>query len=254
MLKFGRVNSFFFILVLLVLSFELPKFLYVVLFICWLIVTCIGSFHMRWNYHVNALNSNPKTSKKQVAITFDDGPSSEFTPQVLSILKKYNSKASFFCIGNRIEKHPKLVQQIVAEGHVVGNHSYSHSNTFDFFSKNKIVDEIISTNKLIYNLIKVNCKLFRPPFGITNPAIKNAIKQTNLQVVGWNVRSLDTKIKEPKKILNRITKNLKAGDVILLHDSSKRTVVVLEQLLLFLQEHHYETVTVDELFEIEAYA
>ncbi|WP_232829201.1 polysaccharide deacetylase family protein [Aureibaculum luteum] len=209
---------------------------------------------MRWNYHVNALNSNPKTSKKQVAITFDDGPNSEFTPQVLTVLKKYNSKASFFCIGNHIEKHPKLVQQIVAEGHVVGNHSYSHSNTFDFFSKNKIVEEIISTNKLIYNLLKVNSKLFRPPFGVTNPAIKNAIKQTNLQVVGWNVRSFDTKIKEPKKILNRITKNLKAGDVILLHDSSKRTVVVLEQLLLFLQEHHYETVTVDELFEIEAYA
>ncbi|WP_233098668.1 polysaccharide deacetylase family protein [Aureibaculum flavum] len=219
-----------------------------------MIVTIIGSFHIRWNYHINALNSNPNTTKKQVAITFDDGPNSEFTPQVLSVLKKYNSKASFFCIGNRIEKHPKLVQQIVAEGHVVGNHSYSHSNTFDFFSKNKIVEEIMSTNKLIYNLLKVNCKLFRPPFGVTNPAIKNAIKETNLQVVGWNVRSLDTKIKEPKKILNRITKNLKAGDVILLHDSSKRTVVVLEQLLLFLQEHHYETVTVDELFEIEAYA
>ncbi|MDY7393866.1 polysaccharide deacetylase family protein [Aureibaculum sp. 2210JD6-5] len=253
MLKFGRVNSFFFVLVLLVFTFQFPKYLYIFIFLCWLIVTTIGSFHIRWNYHVNALHSNPKTNKKQVAITFDDGPNPQFTLPILAILKKHNINATFFCIGKNIEEHPELFKQIANDGHIVGNHSYSHSNNFGFFSSNKVINEINTTNKLILKISNLNCNLFRPPFGVTNPAIKNAIKKTKHHVIGWSVRSLDTKIKEPREILKRITKNLKAGDVILLHDTNKRTVVVLEQLLLFLQEHQFEAVTVDKLFEIEAY-
>ncbi len=253
MLKFGRVNSLFFVLVLVIFTFGFPKLLYFLIFLSWLVVTIIGSFDMRWNYHLNALHSNSKIKKKQIAITFDDGPNSQFTPQILTILRKYNAKATFFCIGKHIEKHPELFNKIANEGHIIGNHSYSHSNNFGFFSSKKIIKEINMTNKLIFNFLNVNCNLFRPPFGVTNPAIKNAIKHTKHIVIGWNVRSLDTKIKEPKEILKRITKNLKSGDVILLHDTNKRTVVVLEQLLLFLQKHHFETITVDELFEIEAY-
>ncbi|MET2985339.1 polysaccharide deacetylase family protein [Aureibaculum conchae] len=254
MLKFGRVNSFFFVLVLLVFTFGFPKFSYLIIFLSWLTVTVIGSFHMRWNYHLNALSSNPKISNKQIAITFDDGPNLEFTPQILALLKKHNAKATFFCIGKNIEKHSEMLKQIADGGHVIGNHSHSHSNTFGFFSSNKVIKEVNKTNKLINKSLNLNCNLFRPPFGVTNPAIKNAIKKTGHHVIGWNVRSLDTKIKEPREILKRITKNLKAGDVILLHDTNKRTVVVLEQLLLFLREQQFETITVDKLFDIEAYA
>jgi len=253
MLKFGRVNSFFFVLVLLVFTFEGPTYLYILIFLCWLAATAVGSSFIRYNYHLNALSSNPAIAKKQIAITFDDGPNPQYTAQVLAILKEYEAKATFFCIGKNIEKHPDLFKQIVTEGHVVGNHSYSHSKNFGFFSSDKVIKEINLTNDMIYSSLNIVNKLFRPPFGVTNPAIKNAIKKTEHHVIGWNIRSLDTKIKEPKKILKRITKNLKAGDVILLHDTNKRTVVVLEQLLLFLREHQFETVTVDELFEIEAY-
>lgn len=254
MLKFGRVNSFFFVLLLLVFTFGFPKYLYLFIFFGWLSATVVGSFFIRYNYHLNALNSIPNKVKNQVAITFDDGPNSKFTPQILAILKKYNVKATFFCIGKHIENNPELFKQIAHEDHVVGNHSYSHSNNFGFFSSNKVVKEIKATNDLIFKYLNNNCNLFRPPFGVTNPAIKNAIKKTGHHVIGWNVRSLDTKINEPKEILKRITNNLKAGDVILLHDTNKRTVVVLEQLLLFLRERQFEAVTVDELFEIEAYS
>jgi len=253
MLKFGRVNSFFFVLALLVFTFQFTTYLYVFIFFSWLAATVIGSFFIRFNYHLNALSSNPTIAKKQIAITFDDGPNAEFTPQILELLKKNDAKATFFCIGQYIEKHPELFRKIANEGHVVGNHSYSHSTNFGFFSSSKVMKEITITDELIYKYLKIKNNLFRPPFGVTNPAIKNAIKNTKHHVIGWNVRSLDTKIKEPKDILNRITKNLKAGDVILLHDTNKRTVVVLEQLLLFLREHQFEAVTVDELFEIEAY-
>lgn len=253
MLKFERVNSFFFVVVLLVYTFEVPKFLYFFIFLVWLVITIIGSFHIRWNYHLKALHSNPHTNKKQVAITFDDGPNLEFTPQILTFLKKHNIKATFFCVGKQIENHPKLFNQIVNQGHVVGNHSYSHSNNFGFFSHKKVLDDVNKCNELIYENLNVNSNLFRPPFGVTNPAIRKAIAKTRHHVIGWSVRSLDTKIKNPEKILKRITKRLKPGDVILLHDTNKRTLVVLEQLLLFLHEHQFETTTVDKLFEIEAY-
>lgn len=253
MLKFGRVNSFFFVLVLLVFTFQFPTYLYIIIFFGWLVATVIGSFFIKYNYHLNAFNSNPNIVKNQIAITFDDGPNPQFTPQVLALLKKYNAKATFFCIGKHIEKYPELFKQIANDKHVIGNHSYSHSNNFGFFSSNKVIKEINTNNNLIVNLLNKECKLFRPPFGVTNPAIKNAIKKTGHHVMGWNVRSLDTKIKEPKDILKRITKNLKAGDVILLHDTNKRTVVVLEQLLLFLREQQFEAVTIDKLFNIEAY-
>lgn len=254
MLKFGRVNSFFFVLVLLVFTFQFSTYFYIIIFFGWLAATAIGSFFIKYNYHLNALISNPDIAKKQIAITFDDGPNPQFTPPILALLKRYDAKASFFCIGKHIEKYPELFKQIADQGHVVGNHSYSHSNNFGFFSSSRVINEISKTNNLIFKLLNIKNNLFRPPFGVTNPAIKNAIKKIDHHVIGWNVRSLDTKIKDPKEIFNRISKNLKAGDVILLHDSSKRTVVVLEQLLLFLQEHQFETITVDKLFEIEAYA
>ena len=96
--------------------------------------------------------------------------------------------------------------------------------------------------------------LFRPPYGVTNPAISKAIKQTHHHVIGWNIRSLDTVKKNEQQILNRITKNIAPGSVILLHDTKEITVCVLEQLLLFLQKNGYQAVTIDTLFNIEAYA
>ena len=96
-------------------------------------------------------------------------------------------------------------------------------------------------------------KLFRPPFGITNPSIAEAIQQEKKQVIGWNIRSLDSVINDEKKILNRIKNKISPGAVILLHDTSKKSIAVLKQLLLFLYENNYQSVTVDTLFDIDAY-
>ncbi|MCF6346967.1 MAG: polysaccharide deacetylase family protein [Flavobacteriaceae bacterium] len=258
MLKFRLVNSIFFFLaiVLLVLNraIDFPNYIYGLLFLSWFCITAIGSFNILWNYHLNAYNSNPTISGKKVAITFDDGPNEIVTPKILALLKKYNAKATFFCIGKNIEANPIVFKQIIEEGHSIGNHSYTHSNNFGFFSKSVVIEEIIKTNKLSQNLIGKEMKLFRPPFGVTNPSISKALKQTKHHVIGWNVRSLDTVIKDENKIFNRITKHLKSGDVILLHDTNERTINVLEQLLLFLQENKFEISTVDTLFNIDAYA
>ncbi|SDG65197.1 polysaccharide deacetylase family protein [Winogradskyella thalassocola] len=258
MLNFKNINRFtlvLFIGLLIISTFiSISVFVFILVLLCWLIVTIIGSFNITWNYHLNAYNFNKTCNKKQVAITFDDGPNAEFTPQILDLLRAYHAKATFFCIGKNVKQQPKLVQQIIAEGHTVGNHSYSHSKIFDFYGKQKVITEIETTNALVASIINKEMALFRPPYGVTNPAITKAIKHTKHKIIGWNIRSLDTVKDNEQNILNRITKNITPGAVILLHDSQNITVRVLEQLLLFLQENNYQSVTVDTLFNIEAYA
>ncbi len=258
MLNFKSVNniaSLIFIGLLIAYSFFNLSFWWVfILLIGWLLLTIAGSSFIGWNYHFKSLNSNSEVNKNQIAITFDDGPNLEFTPQVLKLLKTYNAKATFFCIGKHIETHPELFNKIIAENHTVGNHTYSHTKSFGFLSTEKVVSELQKTNAIIKEQTGLEVLLYRPVFGVTNPKIKQALKITGLQSIGWNKRSLDTRNLSEKTILNRITKNLKKGDVILLHDSSDKTIAVLEQLLLFLQQQKIESVTIDTLFKIKAYA
>lgn len=168
-------------------------------------------------------------SKSQIHLTFDDGPDPIVTPQILNILKKYNIKATFFCVGEKIKKHPYVVSQIDDAGHTIGNHSYSHSNFFDFFRTNKVIDELKKTNQLISGLTGKECKIFRPPFGVINPNIAKAVRKLNIETVGWSIRSLDT-VKNKKTVLKRINK-AKPGDIILFHDTKSQTIEILEEFL-----------------------
>ncbi len=257
-MKFYTINAFalsvFSILLLAGYFGNVPVWLYVLFVFIWIVITAIGSFHIRWNYHFHSLNHNYKISENSVSITFDDGPNPEFTPKVLSLLKKYEVKACFFLIGKNAGKYPELVNQILAEGHIIGNHSYSHSKNFGFFTSEKITSELNKTKDLLKQITGKETLLFRPPFGVTNPNIKKALKTTHYQSIGWSKRSLDTTNISQEKILNRITANLQKGDVILLHDSSEKSVAVLEQLLLFLQSRQMQSVPVDRLLDIKAYA
>ena len=258
MLRFKSIN----ILVLVTLAalivanfFVLvPRSYYIVLFVFWFCITLLGSTLIQWNYHLTSLNSNNTIKDNVVAITFDDGPNPEFTPMVLALLNKFKMKATFFCIGRNVEANSSLCQQIISEGHIIGNHTYSHANSFGFFSTKRVVAELEKTNKIIKERTGLNLKLYRPAFGVTNPKIKKALKITGLHSIGWNKRSLDTTPLSEKKVFSRLTHNLKKGDIILLHDSSSKTLRVLEQLLLFLQANKLESVTVDQLLEIKPYA
>jgi len=257
MLNFKTVNSLaslsFIGFFVAYLFYNLSFSYLIIICIAWLLLTIAGSSFIGWNYHFKSLNAQPKTSKNQIAITFDDGPNPNFTPQVLKLLKTYNAKATFFCIGQHIETSPDIFKSIIEQGHTVGNHTYSHKNNFGFLSTDKVVSELQLTNRIIKEQIDLDVQLYRPAFGVTNPRIKRALKITGLQSVGWNKRSLDTRNLSKETVLKRITKNLKKGDVILLHDTSEKTIAVLEQLLLFLQHQKIDAVTIDTLFNIKAY-
>ncbi|HSD15145.1 MAG TPA: polysaccharide deacetylase family protein [Flavobacterium sp.] len=237
-----------------VLSFyiDLKWWSFLPFFVFWVGLTIFGSSNIKADYFVKSYCSNPAENNLKIAISFDDGPH-PMTEKVLDLLKKYNAKATFFCIGSQIEKHPDIFKRIVSEGHTVGNHSYSHSNRFGFFSTQKVVEELIQTNAIIERFSGKKALYFRPPFGVTNPNIARAVAKTNHYVIGWNNRSLDTVIDDETKILERIKNRLAPGGIILLHDTSLKTVNVLEQLLLFLQSEKYECVTIDALLNLPAY-
>jgi len=258
MLRRNNINAltFLILLVLIVSSYyaKIPWWLFFLLGLTWFLITLCGSFFIRWNYHLTSLHSNKDISKNQIAITFDDGPHPEFTPKALDLLKQHNAKATFFCIGQEVEKHPDILKRMLSEGHVVGNHTYSHSKSFGFFNTEKVISELKQANQVFKELTGKDMQLYRPAFAVTNPMIERAVKQVKVHSIGWNVRSLDTTSRSKKMILKRIVQKLAKGDVILLHDTSQKSIEVLEQLLLFLEEKNLESVTLEQLLEIGAYA
>lgn len=258
MLTYKNVNriSLLLLLVLLLLkAFFSYSFLWIiVLILLWITLTTIGSFHIQWNYFLKAKHKNENVDDNNISLTFDDGPHEVYTSEVLGLLKKYNFKATFFLIGNKIENHPKLVEEIVSQGHTIGNHTFLHSNNFGFLKTNEVINDLTKTNKIIESLQGLKMRLYRPAFGVTNPRISIAVKNLKLEPIGWSVRSLDTTKDSKEIVYSRIIKKIQKGDIVLLHDTSKKTVEVLEQLLIFLDKKKWKSITVDQLLNIKAYA
>ena len=249
--------SIFFIFLLLILFFvnlymAINWLWFLGIILIWLGINAFGSARISSNYHVKAFCNNPSETEKKIALTFDDGPSI-FTLEVLDLLKKYNAKATFFCIGKSIEAHPEIVKQIIAEGHLVGNHSYSHSKFFDFYNAAAITEEIQKTDQLLEKFTSKKINFFRPPYGVTTPSIRRTLKITGHRVIGWNIRSLDGGTKDQNLIFNRIIKRVSPGGIVLLHDTGSHSVSVLEQFLQFLQQNKYEVISVEELLNLKAY-
>lgn len=226
-----------------------PLPLLVVVYVIFILVV---STNVQFNFFVKAYNQNPDFPENAVSLSFDDGPD-ENTLKILDILDKHNAKAVFFCIGKKIEEHPKIFREILKRGHIVGNHTYSHTRKMGFLSSKTIRNEILECDKVAQEIGGVKMNLFRPPFGIINPKTRRALIQSGHQVIGWNVRPYDAITKSPEVIINRITKKLKKGDLILLHDNMEKTSFILEQLLVILKRRKFAIVRPDKLFNINAY-
>ena len=153
-------------------------------------------------------------TQKTIYLTFDDGPIPETTEWILKTLQQFNAKATFFCVGDNVRKYPELFQQILDEGHLVGNHTYNHLNGW-----NTSVDEYIENVEKAAKLIKSN--LFRPPRGMIR--IDQAQKLLEkYHIVMWNVLSVDyDKDVSPQQCLKNVTSNAKAGSIVVFHDSLK---------------------------------
>jgi peptidoglycan/xylan/chitin deacetylase (PgdA/CDA1 family) len=181
------------------------------------------------------------TDEKLIALTFDDGPNAITTPKILSILKKYEIKAVFFCTGKQLENNLSLAQRIADEGHIIGNHTFNHNQLFPFYSVKKMSLEIEKCGKIIEKINQKNTeKFFRPPFGVTNPNLRKALKNKGYRVIGWNIRSLDTVISSPNRLLNYVMNKITPGSIILFHDTKPQTVDILEKLIISSKEKGYD--------------
>ena len=187
----------------------------------------------------------------EIAISFDDGPHGEITPQVLEKLSRYGVKAAFFCIGKNVKKHPELLKEIHERGHIIGNHSYSHANNFPFFSTAKIIEDLEKCSKLIADATGFRPSFFRPPFGVSNPRIAKAVDKLGFTAVGWSLRTFDTS-KSTEKVVRKIRKKLTGGDLILLHDTHPGVLEILDFLIPYAEEQGLKFVRPDQLIGKEA--
>lgn len=191
--------------------------------------------------------------ERKIALTFDDGPDRSVTPLLLDLLRKENIKASFFCIGARAEQNPDLLKLIDGDGHIIGGHSYSHHFLFDLFSSRRMLKEMGKSEEVISKGINRKIKMFRPPYGVTNPPLAKALRQKKYHIIGWSLRSKDTVIKDEKKMFERLVKRVKPGDIILFHDTRIITVNVLEKFIKFVKENDLSFERLDKHLGIEAY-
>ena len=188
-------------------------------------------------------------SNDAVYLSFDDGPIPEVTPWVLEELKKYNAKATFFCIGDNIQKHTDVFKAIVAEGHAIGNHTYNHLNGWKT-DASVYIENVRMVNALLEQItnpvsgIPTETSLFRPPYGrLTNEQSK-LLQEKGYKIIMWDVLSADYDPKLSKeKCLQLVKKNMHAGSIVCFHDSlkaQKKLHFVLPKLLKYISEKGWE--------------
>jgi peptidoglycan/xylan/chitin deacetylase (PgdA/CDA1 family) len=257
MLKFYTVNVIFLGMIMLLLLldsvFSISIVSYVVVAILYLAIVTYGTISPSAQFFI-PVKFKGDISSGAIAITFDDGPVPGKTEKILEILKSHKVSAAFFCVGHRIADNPLLAKKIHDSGHLLGNHSYWHKNTFDLQTTEKIEQELITTNNAIEQAIGLKPKLFRPPFGVTNPMIAKAIMRGGFTAIGWSVRSFDTVTRNREALLKRLTHSVKGGDIILLHDYCDMTLSILPEFLDHIFARGLKVVRVDELLNEKAYA
>ncbi len=186
----------------------------------------------------------PVKSKPMIALTFDDGPHPQYTPQILSALKKYNGHATFFVVGNRAQKYPGVIKQISQNGNQIGNHSYSHSQLTKL-SESGIKSELKKTSDILQNIIQKKPSIVRPTYGSVNNRVKSA---SGSPLILWSIDTLDWKTKSKTKTVNKVVGKVKDGDIVLMHDLYKPTAQATEAIIQNLTAKGYKLVTIDELF------
>jgi peptidoglycan/xylan/chitin deacetylase (PgdA/CDA1 family) len=218
----------------------------------YLTIAIYGSAIIQSNFHAHTYCQG-NVSAKEIALSFDDGPNREYTPKVLSALAQHNAPATFFVIGKNIQGNESILKQMDAQGHCIGNHSYTHSSYLDFKSCQGFKNELNMTAERVFDVIGKRMKLFRPPFGVTTPNLAKAASALNYHLIGWSVRSFDTTKDSVQIITRRVQSQIKPGAIILFHDSSDKTIEALKQTLSFAKQNGYKIVSVERLLKIEAY-
>lgn len=193
---------------------------------------------------------------RQIALTFDDGPNDPHTLRLLEVLAKHGVHATFFLIGRYVQQRPGIVREIVNVGHVVGNHTFTHPLLI-FKSQAEIRRELSQCRSALQDAIGEHSNLFRPPFGGRRPAVLRVARELGLEPVNWNVTGYDWNAPPAEVIERKIVRQIRGGDVILLHDGGHKqmgadrapTVIATDRLIARYKGKGYELVTVPGMIQ-----
>jgi peptidoglycan-N-acetylglucosamine deacetylase len=200
---------------------------------------------------------------KHLALTYDDGPNDAYTPRLLEVLARHNVHATFFLIGRYVRQVPEIARQIVEAGHVVGNHTFTHP-LLTVKSAAGIREELSACRSALHDAIggdsQLVSNLFRPPFGGRRPAVLRVARELGLEPVMWNVTGYDWNAPPAAEIGRKVAKQIRGGDVILLHDGGHKlmgadrsqTVSATDHLIERYKSEGYEFVTIPEMLEEKA--
>ncbi|RPI03686.1 MAG: polysaccharide deacetylase family protein [Ignavibacteriae bacterium] len=166
---------------------------------------------------------------ESIHLTFDDGPHPLATPVILQKLKERNIRGTFFLLGQNAQKYPDLVRQISAEGHQIGNHSYSHTNIL-FKDKSFLRDEILRTKEILENAVGEHSPYFRPPYGYFSWTTLSVLRELKKECVLWDIDSKDYKLSSIQDISNRVVPNTRKGSILLFHDNNSTSSRVQDYL------------------------
>jgi peptidoglycan/xylan/chitin deacetylase (PgdA/CDA1 family) len=219
------------------------------------------SFWVKTNYFIKNIFPNyvwdiPNHENK-IFLTFDDGPIPEITEWTLEQLKKYDAKATFFCIGNNIEKHPEIFKNIITQGHAIGNHTFNHLNgwknsTEDYIKNVKLCQFQIPNPKSHTSdseLAQQTLNLFRPPYGKIKPSQSRILRKLGYKIIMWNILSYDfDQTISPEKCLDNVLNNVVNGSIIVFHDNIKaeqNLKYALPKTLAFLKEKGFVCAKID---------
>jgi len=191
---------------------------------------------------------------KQIALTYDDGPNDPHTQRLLDVLAKHSVRATFFMIGRYVQQRPDIARAVAQAGHVIGNHTFTHPLLI-FESEAQTRIQLVDCHQSLQDAIGQHSNLFRPPFGGRRPATLRIAHELRLQTVMWNVTGYDWNAPPAALIEKKVVRQMRGGDVILLHDGGYRTlgadraqtVMATENLIRRYKDQGYEFVTVEEM-------
>lgn len=191
---------------------------------------------------------------RQIALTYDDGPNDPHTQRLLEVLASHGVHATFFLIGRYVRRHPEIVRKIVQAGHVVGNHTFTHP-LLTLKSEAEIRQELSACRAALQDVIGAHSNLFRPPFGGRRPAVLRIARELGLETIMWNVTGYDWDAPPAAVIERKIAKQIRGGDVVLLHDGGHKqigadrsqTVIATDRLIARYKAKGYEFVTMSQM-------
>ncbi|HMR81906.1 MAG TPA: polysaccharide deacetylase family protein [Niabella sp.] len=257
MLNFRNTNIAFALLLIALLvfdiSFNVPFYAYLLPVIFYLSLLFYGSYFVHSQFYMKTI-CKADINEKKIAVTFDDGPLKQYTPQILHLLKTYDIKATFFCIGKNAAANTELLRLAHQQGHTIGSHSYTHGYGFDLMSSKNMHKDLEQMHQLVKEVLGIEMKWFRPPYGVTTPNLKKAVEAMNYTAIGWNVRSMDTMAKNETALLKKLQRALKPGSIFLFHDTAAITVSMLSRFIEQVQQAGYEIVPLEKLINLQSYA